>query len=146
MRLLSKTSPWYTAGLAFECTGCGRCCAGPAEGYVWVTAAQAAAIADLLGMDERAFRERFVRKLGKRLSLIEDPKTRDCVFLEPAQDGARRCRIYAARPPQCRTWPFWPANLTSAQRWALAGMRCPGVNRGCLHSREHIEQQRDATG
>ncbi len=41
-------SPWYRDGLAFTCTQCGACCTG-APGYVWVDAAEIAALAALRG-------------------------------------------------------------------------------------------------
>ena len=41
MKLFHR-QPWYAGGLAFECTQCGQCCAGPNEGYVWVNDAEVA--------------------------------------------------------------------------------------------------------
>ena len=40
------------------------------------------------------------------------------------------CSIYLVRPLQCRTWPFWSSNLTSAEAWNRAAKTCPGMNRG----------------
>lgn len=37
-----------------------------------------------------------------------------CVFL----DQGGQCSIYAARPVQCKTYPFWPSMLTDSQAWA----------------------------
>ena len=145
MGLLTRKDPWYAAGLAFECSGCGHCCAGPAEGYVWVTVEEIAAIAKHLGMDEQAFRRRHVRKVGRRFSLKEEPHTKDCVFLTAKSDSGRGCEIYAVRPVQCRTWPFWPGNLTSPDDWSFAGLRCPGINRGQTHDFDEIDQKRRAT-
>ena len=50
MNILSKKNkiPWYVAGLAFECQQCGGCCSGPAEGFVWATDAEIAAVAGTL--------------------------------------------------------------------------------------------------
>ena len=31
------STKWYAAGLHFGCEVCGRCCAGPGEGYIWAT-------------------------------------------------------------------------------------------------------------
>ncbi|HUT56524.1 MAG TPA: YkgJ family cysteine cluster protein [Phycisphaerae bacterium] len=146
-RLISRSrTPWYAAGLAFECVGCGRCCEGPAEGYVWVTGEEIAAIAAFLGIDEQEARRRYVRRVGRRWSLIERPDNRDCIFLTPPEaDGARRCHIYPVRPSQCRTWPFWPGNIPSPQSWSQAGMRCPGINRGGRFSRDEIDAKAKAT-
>ncbi|HDZ22705.1 hypothetical protein LCGC14_0644650 [marine sediment metagenome] len=144
MGVLSRRPPWYAAGLAFECSGCGGCCAGPDEGYIWVTGEQIAAMAEHIALDEKEFRRQYVRKVGRRLSLKEHPTTKDCIFLQPT-NGGRSCSVYPVRPPQCRTWPFWPNNLATPQTWAWAGVRCPGVNRGPVHSRDEIDRERDET-
>lgn len=149
MNLFGTKPKWYQAGLAFECTGCGRCCAGPEEGYVWVTPAEIADMARFMRLDEADFRKRYVRREGKGLSLIEQPANNDCVFLIDVQDEdgqtIRGCQLYPVRPSQCRTWPFWPWNIRSPEAWALAGQRCPGINRGPLHSAEEIERLAGAT-
>jgi hypothetical protein len=149
MKLFGSTTAWYEAGLAFECQGCGRCCAGPEEGYVWVTPAEIAAIAAHLGLSEAQMRRRYVRRVGRRFSLKERAESRDCVFLLPpaSHDGrqVRGCRIYPVRPRQCRTWPFWPGNVSSPAAWAEAGTRCPGINRGRVHGPDRIERNRNGT-
>lgn len=137
--------PWFVAGLAFDCTGCGGCCAGPAEGYVWVTPAEVQAIAAHLGLSEQAMLARHVRRVGRRQSLKEVPTTHDCEFLRASGPGKRTCAIYAVRPMQCRTWPFWASNLASPDDWSDAACRCAGINRGTIHSLAQIRERRDAT-
>ena len=44
----TEEKPWYSGGLAFECTRCGHCCTGD-PGFVWVTEEELAAIAKFLG-------------------------------------------------------------------------------------------------
>jgi Fe-S-cluster containining protein len=134
--------PWYAAGLAFECSGCGGCCAGPEEGYVWATETEIAAIADFLGITEKQMYRDHARKVGRRFSLREVKKTKDCIFLKPDGHGGRGCSIYPVRPTQCRTWPFWPMNLRTPEDWSLAGLRCPGINRGPRFDIEAIEVRR----
>ena len=145
MKMFARERPWYAAGLAFECQQCGRCCAGPNEGYVWVTDEEIAAIARHLGILETEMRNRYVRSVGRRCSLIELPGSRDCVFLHSDEAGRRRCAVYPVRPTQCRTWPFWASNLRDLDCWAQAGLRCPGVNRGALVAFDEIEARRRAT-
>ena len=89
---------WYQAGLCFSCVGCGNCCAGPGEGYVWVTKEDIAAMAPELGMEEEAFRQMYVRRVGVKYSLREMDGSKDCVFLTEAVDGKRGCQVYNARP------------------------------------------------
>lgn len=138
-----STLPWYVSGLAFECAGCGRCCAGPAEGYVWATDEEIAAMADHLGLAEQQCRRTYVRKVGKRFSLKERKPSKDCVFLHELTDGGRGCGVYPVRPAQCRTWPFWPQNLTTPDCWARAGLRCRGINRGEVRTSDEIQRIRD---
>jgi hypothetical protein len=167
MKIFARDSGplWYAGGLAFECGQCGRCCAGPDEGYVWATEDEIADIAAHLGIAEAEMHKRYVRKVSRRYSLIERPDNHDCVFLgyldgsggcvsgDPAaMSGAggcaaagRGCLIYSVRPMQCRTWPFWHTNLTSPDAWAHAGMRCRGINCGPLAPLDEIERKRLAT-
>ena len=118
----SPIKPWFSAGLRFKCTGCGQCCTG-APGYVWVTEAEIAAMAKELKLDIEEFRTNYVRRVGDRDSLIEDPKTFDCVFLKD-----KKCQIYSIRPKQCQTFPWWPFHLQSEQQWNEAGRYCEGIN------------------
>ncbi len=132
--------PWYMAGLAFECLECGQCCAGPDEGYVWVTEEEIQTLAKSLRLGEKAFRARYVRTIGRRQSLVEKKQGNDCIFLENG-----KCTIYAVRPMQCRTWPFWPSNVASPEDWSYAAQRCLGINRGRLFSPAEIREQAHTT-
>lgn len=136
-----KKKCWYAAGLSFECQQCGRCCSGPGSGYIWVTAQEIKLIAGHLGLTEQQLWSRYLQRVRLRTTIIEDAKTNDCIFL--GKDGERRfCEIYPVRPNQCRTWPFWPQNLTGPNAWNRAAKRCPGMNRGRLYSFEEIEQRK----
>jgi hypothetical protein len=145
MKIFSDKPPWYVAGLAFECIRCGRCCAGPEEGYVWVTEHQVRQIAEHLGLPVQEVRREYVRRVGQRLSLVENRKSRDCIFLRYDDQGRSQCLIYPVRPVQCRTWPFWPGNLRSPRTWLSASERCPGINRGPLHEIDEIQARREKT-
>ena len=128
--------PWYAEGLRFECQACGQCCGG-APGYVWVDEEEIAEISATLGLGAEGFRDLYVRRLWRGLSLREKPNY-DCVLL----DGHGRCIAYERRPLQCRTWPFWPSNLRSPEAWEEAGRRCPGLGTGPLYALEQIEALR----
>jgi len=131
---------WYSAGLHFQCLQCGACCSGPDSGYVWVTAAEIEHMAEFLEITPDQLRQRYLRRVGTRTSLVEKPDTLDCIFLD--NDPSRPCRIYQARPSQCKTWPFWPENLSSPTAWNRAAEKCPGINRGRLYSRSQIDALR----
>lgn len=84
------------------------------------------------------FERQFVRQEREGKSLVEYPDG-DCIFLEPE---TRKCIVYAARPTQCRTWPFWNSNLQSKRTWRETCKVCPGSGEGQLYSLEEIETKR----
>ena len=129
--------PWYHQGLKFNCTQCGECCSG-APGYVWVDADEIAAMALAMKMDQESFRDKFVRRVGARESLIEYSDG-DCIFLDPQTRG---CMVYTARPTQCRTWPFWDSNIRSPLDWEKTCEVCPGAGEGKLYTLTQIELAR----
>ena len=130
------SEPWYKDGLRFKCTGCGDCCTG-SPGYVWVNKHEIAQIAELMGMEIGQFEARYVRLVGVRKSLVEY-KNGDCVFFD---NKTRKCGVYAARPRQCRTWPFWESNTRTPQAWAETCQVCPGSGHGRLYSLEQVDEQ-----
>ncbi|MBM3198930.1 MAG: YkgJ family cysteine cluster protein, partial [Chlamydiae bacterium] len=71
-------------------------------------------------------KKRFIRKLGDRQALIEQPPKQgqyDCIFLKD-----KRCTIYPVRPKQCKTFPWWTENLSSPKAWEEAAKSCEGIN------------------
>jgi uncharacterized protein len=128
--------PWYRNGLRFTCTQCGDCCTG-APGVVWVDDEEIEAIARVTGQTVGEIRLLHTRIVGGRVSLREFANG-DCTFLDPA---TRRCRVYDARPKQCRSWPFWKSNLESPESWAATERVCPGAGQGGFVSLEEIETQ-----
>lgn len=132
------SAPWYQAGLRFECSQCGDCCTG-APGFVWVNKAEIAELARQTGEENvSVFEEKYVRQVGIRKSLKEFDNG-DCVFFDGEE---RTCKVYDARPRQCRTWPFWDSNLKSPADWERTCQTCPGSGRGRLHQMEEIETRR----
>jgi len=125
--------PWYHEGLRFQCTGCGHCCTGE-PGYVYAAKSEIEALAAVVGLGVPEFEEAFVRRVGRRKSLIEFPNG-DCVFFDRL---SRRCRVYEARPRQCRTWPFWGSNVRTPRAWEETCRACPGSGRGPLASPAEI--------
>ena len=136
---MTLKTQWYANGLHFECLGCGNCCAGPAEGYVWLSGEEIERLAAHLGITGEAVRKKYLRRVGLRYSILENKTTKDCLFLTAGKDGCRGCAIYSVRPNQCRTWPFWNDNLSSPDMWNYAAARCPGINRGKGYTVEEIE-------
>src|SRR5262245_42123432 len=110
--------PWFSEGLRFKCTECGKCCTG-SPGYVWLTPEDLQALADYLQISVSDFKKRYTRLVEGRHCLTERSPNYDCVFL---QDN--KCKVYGARPKQCRTFPWWIQNLKSPEAWQAAGSYC----------------------
>jgi len=129
------TEPWYKDGLRFSCTRCGDCCTGE-PGSVWVNDEELAAIAAMRGQPIEEFKAMYTR-LGPRGVTLREKPNGDCVFYE-REVG---CTIYAIRPRQCRTWPFWDSNLKTSAAWERTKTVCPGSGRGELISAEEITRR-----
>jgi uncharacterized protein len=128
--------PWYSDGLRFACTRCGGCCT--ISGYVWVDRDETTALAAFLELSLDDFTRRYVRRVGKRYSLVEKPNG-ECVFWQ-ATGPRPGCQVYAARPVQCRTFPFWKRHLAGEEAWDEVVDECPGAGTGRRYSRDEIER------
>ena len=145
MKSVMKKTPWYIAGLHFECAECGECCSGPGEGYIWITKPEIQIIAEFLKVTVDNFRKEYLKRVGLRTTIIEHSGTKDCIFLRTI-NGKKQCMIYSVRPGQCRSWPFWSDNLSSPGAWNKTAQKCPGINRGRLYSYEEIQEIKDLNG
>jgi Fe-S-cluster containining protein len=130
------SEPFYADGLRFSCTRCSRCCR-LAPGFVFLTREDLSRLVQATGLPAREFVDRYCRQVGlnsfQRLSLKEKHNY-DCIFWE--EQG---CTVYEHRPYQCRSYPFWRANLETRDTWEALKASCPGVGQGRLHSRREIE-------
>ena len=116
-------SPWYKDGLRFKCTECGKCCTGQ-PGYVWVGKDEIKRIAEYLKIPVDKFMRQYLRQKNNQYALLENRSQNfDCVFLQD-----KKCRIYEARPTQCKTYPWWAKNLRSEKDWKSAANDCEGIN------------------
>lgn len=133
-------TPWYLPGVAFRCKGpeCGDCCSGKhGPGAVWVNDAEIAALAAHVGLSVAEFTLRHVRALNGHLSLRERPNN-DCEFYE----AGKGCTVYASRPAQCRTYPFWGKTMAARWRWDSEAGACPGIGvEGATVTAGEIEAQ-----
>lgn len=97
---------------SFSCQRCGSCCRWP--GSVLLEAEDVAAAAAALGRTEGEFIAQHATLARNRAQLtLKEGADGACEFLE----ASGRCRIYAARPKQCRDFPHG---------WRVAG--CPGLD------------------
>jgi len=130
-------SNWSADGLRFECTRCGSCCTG-AQGYVWVSPRDQAAIATHLGLELEVFQKRYLQRIAHLLALVDKPNG-DCIFL--AED--RRCSIQAVKPRQCLTFPFWPRLTESRESLEETAQRVPGIGGGRRYRADEIRTIQD---
>lgn len=130
------TFPWYRGGLPFSCTQCGKCCTG-SPGYVWISDEEIAQMAEFLKLTIADFKRLYARRVGQRFALVErKSKNHSCVFYEN-----QKCQVYAARPLQCRAYPFWQENLLSESNWKQTAEECEGIHADApLISYETIEK------
>ncbi|MBI9018549.1 MAG: YkgJ family cysteine cluster protein [Phycisphaerae bacterium] len=137
---------WYHGGLAFSCTGCGNCCSGPEEGYIFANEKELQAAADFLKMPLNELKRKYTYKIGRRYSYTEQKPSNDCIFLRDNGKGGKGCMIYPVRPRQCRTWPFWDINLCYPDNWQDAAEDCPGIDHGTFYEFDEIINIMDGDG
>lgn len=137
-----SADPFWSDGLRFSCTGCGRCC--QTEGEVWLDANEFRSLVSSLGLPSEDVLDIYAEdviagwvKLKSKEAItaataavanpidqmgVLSPTTttgEQCVFL----DGeGKMCTIYTARPVQCRTYPYWPSIVDSEAAWANEGV------------------------
>jgi Fe-S-cluster containining protein len=128
---------FFEEGIRFACTQCGLCCTGE-PGLVYVDRAEAVDIASFLDIPFDVLTERMLTsfKDGYTAREVDDGR---CIFYENG------CVIYPVRPVQCVTFPFWFQNMRSLSAWDEACLRCPGIGRGRLFTRDEILSMIDAS-
>jgi Fe-S-cluster containining protein len=119
----------------FACTGCGKCCTGGSRYVVEVSRAEQRRIQKHLGVSWAWFRRKYLFRFDDETESLRMPKGR-CVFL----DADNRCRVYQARPLQCRTYPWWP-ELMNRRAWRLEARRCEGIGRGSVVPLAQVRRQ-----
>ena len=126
----------FEKGIKFECQGSGKCCTSHGEfGFVFLTLSDRKRMAKHLELTTSQFTKKFCQRTNGFWHLIENPNEPDCQFLKN-----KKCSIYAARPTQCRTWPFWP-EVMNAKAWKKEVVNfCPGVGKGSVIKFEKINK------
>ncbi len=99
---------------------------------VWIDKKEIKKTSSFLGITQDIFARLYLRIVSGRISLLEC-NNGDCIMYG---DG---CKIYSARPSQCKTFPFWKSNLKSKTEWGKQKNTCPGIGKGRLHTLNDIE-------
>lgn len=130
------SEPFYKAGLRFECTQCHACCRFE-PGYVFLSERDVQRLLTATGLRRDEFIQKYCRIVesgDSHLLSLKEKDNYDCIFW----DGG--CTVYAHRPLQCRSYPFWSSGVASRGAWAALAVSCPGANRGKLHTKEEIDR------
>lgn len=99
---------------------------------LWVNRKEIKEISSFLGITENTFAKNYLRRVNGQFSLLEYGNG-DCVMYDNG------CKIYDARPCQCRSFPFWTSNLENRSEWEKLKKTCPGVDNGKLRTLKDIE-------
>ncbi len=109
---------------------------------MYLTDDDIARAAGFLGLTADAFERRYVFRTRRRARL-RVPRDANCHFLF---EGG--CSIHAAKPTQCRIFPFWPELVESRREWRKTARYCPGIDQGPLvriaEARQQAEEMRQA--
>ena len=130
------SEPWYQDGLRFTCTRCGHCCTGE-PGFVWVEDDGPGGHRRSIAAN-RSKRSRRCTRAGPAAAGLSAKRATAIASSTTAQQG---CTVYAVRPPQCRTWPFWESNVDTPEAWRHTCDVCPGSGQGELISVEEITRR-----
>ena len=126
-QITMKKSGLKNFSYSFDLDACkecgGKCCTG-LPGNIWVNAEEVKAIAVHLGLNVIDTMGKFLIRIGNRWSLQERYQDGQhvCVFFD-LQD--KKCKVYPARPCQCRKFPFWSYYRDRVDELIS---ECPGVN------------------
>ncbi|MBN1241531.1 MAG: YkgJ family cysteine cluster protein [Spirochaetales bacterium] len=129
---------WYADGLSFECERCSACCRHE-PGYVFLSSRDIRDLMEALALDFRSLLRNYCRivDLGSHAALsLRETKNFDCILW-----GQGACTVYAHRPVQCRTYPFWTQVLATEAAWKTESASCPGIGKGRKRSLSEIESR-----
>ncbi len=105
------------------CRPCGgRCCNGE-SGRVRIDPNDVWAMANMTDMTEEMFAARYLYRQGSDL-YVREIRTGDNFACALYDQATRGCSVYAARPRQCREFPFWERFRANP---AELFQECPGV-------------------
>ncbi len=133
---------FWSKGLRFECQETGRCCVSRGSyGMVYLTLEDRRRLAGHFRLPTAQFTRRYCTATDGWIHLKDFHDA--CPFL----DG-KRCSVYESRPTQCRTWPFWPENMSPKIWNEEVASYCPGIGKGRVWSGDEIDRlvQRDPIG
>ena len=122
---------FWKDGINFECHECGHCCTFPG-GAIYATEDEFQAISTHLNISLTDFYDQYAFPINGLISIMSTEKG-PCVFYD------KGCTIYEVRPPQCRTYPFWPEVINREIDWKKESKACKGIGQGKSWKKEEIK-------
>ena len=126
----------FEKGIKFKCQGSANCCISRGNhGYVFLSQKDLSRLSIYFKVTKDFFKSFFCQTTDNFLHLKEIKKNGECIFL-----NKKKCTVYAARPTQCRTWPFWPENM-KPKVWNNEVLNfCPGIGKGKFLNKKKINK------
>jgi len=129
----------------FECQKCGNCC-GAMEGITYIDIDEIFELGEKLPCSIKALLENYIdvsekiirinkKEIKFKFFMIRQQKDA-CIFLQGPE-----CRIYSARPFQCRQFPFWYELFNNKKIYREIQETCQGFGKGKKYTAEEIEQR-----
>ena len=125
---------FYKYGIRFECKKCGNCCIG--NGYVFIFPKDLDLLVEKSGYTLEELQRTYLSTVDG-YTVFRDAGSGACIFWDNIAKG---CKIYEARPTQCRTFPFWKTLLYKKTKWDEGTKTCPGVGEGRLYTEKEIDE------
>jgi len=132
-----KKELFLADGLRFSCKRCSSCCRYDA-GFVFLSQKDINKLSSALKIDADGVISVYCRWVtdsnGDKVLSLKEKSNNDCILWDNG------CTVYADRPLQCVTFPFWESIIASKHNWEIAASGCPGMNCGVLHTKEEIDK------
>jgi uncharacterized protein len=140
-----KLSSLAHRGLYFQCTSCGNCCNDLTDGVIVMYAGDIEALASFFGESKKEIAQKYLKIRSVEYNFTQHPVAKhkkplyldtltlkfigseNCIFFE-ITNGNNVCKIYPARPLQCKNYPLLSFVLSSNEQLASVLSDCPGIS------------------
>lgn len=129
----------------FECQKCGNCCSAM-EGTTYIDLDEIFALGEKLQCSIKTLLEDYI-DFGEKIVRINRKEFKFKFFMLRQQKDAciflqgHECRIYSARPFQCRQFPFWYELFNNKKIFREIQETCQGFGKGKKYTAKELEQR-----
>ncbi len=125
---------FYKNGIRFECKQCGNCCS--IKGYVFIFPKDLERLIEKSGFTLEELERSFLSSVDG-YTVLRSRGDDGCIFWDAID---KNCKIYEARPTQCRTFPFWKSLVYRKEKWDKETEMCRGIGEGRLYTEAEIDE------